>query len=338
MKRYLLIDVAKLYCAVLIVLIHALEIPDGHYWGNLFKSSLSSQAVPFFFIASGFFFKKKWDVVQDKRQFVLGYAKHLLAFYAIWVLISSPEIIYQYVTKYPDGSLFYISALIFRRVFLAGYGVFWYLLVTAESSLIIGFLLAKKKKRFLYILAGIGLFLELGYYTRTSLPGFEIINKVIYTIFSWNNNFLLKGLPFMSVGIYFADHCGQCPVKRRHLVIAYCAAFVIHVIVFVGLHHIGINPSRYTILYPLQAILLFLIALSTDKTVLPDRFVRECRPLSSAIYCLHCFCIYYVINPTIGINANTFLRTAVAVLLSIGVYWVVKKANVRPLIRLITLK
>ena len=163
MKRYPLIDIAKLYCAVLVVLIHALEIPDGHYWGNLFKSSLSSQAVPFFFIASGFFFKKKWDEVQDKKQFTLGYAKLLLAFYMIWVLISSPEIIYQYASKYPDGSLFYIAALVFRRVFLAGYGVFWYLLVAAESSLIIGVLLVKKRKRFLYILAGVGLLLDLVY-------------------------------------------------------------------------------------------------------------------------------------------------------------------------------
>lgn len=338
MKKYPLIDVAKLYCAVLIVLIHALEIPEGHYLGNLFKSSLSSQAVPFFFIVSGFFFKKKWSITQDKKQFVKGYIKHLLMYYAIWVLISAPELFHQYVTKYSGSSFAYIAALIFRRIFFAGYGVFWYLLVTAEAALIIGFMLKKKKTKLLYVLAGVGLLLDMIYYTRTSLPGFQTINQIFYTIFSWNNNFIMKGLPHMVIGVYFADHCENWNFKANRLLIAYVAVFLVHVVTFVALFPVVDNPGRYTLLYPIQAVLLFLLAVSANQITLPEKLVRECRPLSSAIYCLHCFAIYYVINPTIGINANTFLRTAIAVVLPVAVYWIAKKAGFKPLVRLLTLK
>ena len=336
MKKYPLINAAKLYCAVLVVLIHALEIPDGHYWGHLFKSTLSSQAVPFFFIASGFFFKKNRDIVQDKKQFTLNYVKHLLTFYLVWVFISAPEILHQYLTKYPDGSFFYLSALIFRRVLCAGYGVFWYLLVLAESALVLGFIL--KKERLTYILAVLGICLDLIYQTDISLPGFRTFNQLIYLVFSWNNNFLMKGLPYMAIGVYFANYCGGWTLKVKHLLVAYVSAFLIHVVVFAVVHSAGGNPDRFTILYPIQAILLFLVSVSAECSVIPESIIRECRSVSSAIYCLHCFMIYYVINPIIGINANVFIRVTVAVGLSVGLYWIVKTIKFRPLMRLITLK
>ena len=338
MKKYPLIDIAKLYCSVLIVLIHALEIPEGHYWGNLVKSSLSSQAVPFFFMVSGFFFKKKWDMTQDKTRFIMNYVKRFLALYGVWVLISTPEILSQYLGKYEDASPLYIAALIFRRVVFAGYGVFWYLLVTAESALIIGVLLKNNKQRLLYLFAGIGLLLDLVYYTRTSLPVLGTINQMFYTIFSWNNNFIMKGLPHMVIGVYFAANCENWSLKTKPLSLAYLAVFVIHVATFVGLFPIVENPSRYTLLYPVQAVLLFLIAVSVEHVAIPEKITCECRPLSSAIYCLHCFVIYYVINPTIGMDANTLIRTAISVALSVGTYWIVQKTGCKPLIRLLTLK
>lgn len=338
MKKYPLIDVAKLYCSILIVLIHALEIPDGHYWGNLVKSSLSSQAVPFFFLVSGFFFKKKWDTAQDKTHFMLSYVKRFLVLYGVWVIISIPEILSQYLGKYSDASIFYLAALIFRRIIFAGYGVFWYLLVTAEVALIIGVLLKQKKEKMLYLLAAIGLVLDLIYYTRTSLPGLRSINQIFYTVFSWNNNFIMKGLPHMVLGLYFADHCEQWSLNVKHLIAAYAAVFLIHVAIFVGLYPIVENPSRYTLLYPVQAVLLFLIAVSVEHVAISEKITCECRPLSSAIYCLHCFVIYYVINPTIGMDANTLIRTAISVALSVGTYWIVKKTGCKPLIRLLTLK
>lgn len=338
MKKYPLIDIAKIYCAVLVVLIHALEISEGHYWGHLFKSTLALQAVPFFFIASGFFFKKNWDKAQDKKKFALDYICHFLAFYGIWVLISAPEVLKMYLTKYPDGSFFYIALLVFRRVVFAGYSVFWYLLVTAEAALVVSVLLTKKKERLLYIMAGVGLILDLCYLSDINLPVLRGVNQLIYTIFSWNNNVLTKGLPFMAMGVYFADHCDKWVVKTKHLIIAYCAVFLANVVIFAGMYPIVDSPTRYMLLYPIQAVLLFLLAVSVDRVKIPEKIVRECRPISSAIYCLHCYFIYYVLNPTIGINANTFLRTVAATCLSVGLYWIVKKINFKPLIRLITLK
>lgn len=338
MKKYPLIDLAKLYCAILVVLIHALEIPEGHYGANLLKYSLSSQAVPFFLIVSGFFFKKKWNVAENQTSFALGYCKHFLVFYAVWVLICTPEILIQYLSKYPDSSFVYLATLIFRRVVFAGQGVFWYLLVTAEAALIVGFLLKSRKMWLLYLLAGIGAVLDLIYFTQTSLPGLRTINQLTYTVFSWNNNFIMKGLPYMAIGVYFADNYEKWSLKNKPLIAAYLAVFLVHVIIFVGLSSVAENPGRYALLYPIQAVLLFLIAVSAERVNIPERIARESRLISSAIYCLHCFVIYYVINPTIGMNANTFLRIVIAVAVSIGVYWVVKKTECKPLIRLLTLK
>lgn len=148
----------------------------------------------------------------------------------------------------------------------------------------------------------------------------------------------MKGLPHMVTGIYFATHCEKWSLKTKSLIIAYISVFAIHVATFVGLFPVVENPSRYTLLYPLQAVLLFLITVSTERVAIPEKIAHECRSASSAIYCLHCFAIYYVINPTIGVDANTFVRTAISVVLSVGVYWLVKKSGCKYLLRLLTLK
>lgn len=338
MKKYPLIDVAKIYCAFLVVLMHTLEYPPGHYWAHLLQASLSFQAVPFFFIASGFFFRKKWDASENKDKFALDYVKRLLVYYALWVLITMPENLYTYLTKYAGQSFIYVMALMVRRIVFAGYGVYWYLLVTAEAAIVIHILLKRNYEKLMYALAVVGLLLGLAYYAKIDWLGLDVFHQVIYTIFSWSNNILMMGLPFMAVGCYLAHHCERWTMNSMKLGFFYIAVFLVHAIIFAAAYSAGSNPGRYTILYPLQALLLFLIAISADGVQIPDNMVRECRPLSSAIYCVHCFFIYYVIDPIISVTANTFLRFSLAVLLSVCFYWIIKKSNCKPLIRLITLK
>ena len=75
MKRYPLIDVAKLCCGLLIVFMHALYHFENHYWGHMVVASLCHQAVPFFLIVSGFFFARNFEKAESKRGYVLNYVK-----------------------------------------------------------------------------------------------------------------------------------------------------------------------------------------------------------------------------------------------------------------------
>lgn len=58
-KYWPLIDVAKLVCALLVVLIHCVEVQQGHPVATFIVQCFASQAVPFFMIVSGFFCARK---------------------------------------------------------------------------------------------------------------------------------------------------------------------------------------------------------------------------------------------------------------------------------------
>lgn len=58
-KYWPLIDVAKLVCALLVVLIHCVEVKQGHPVATFIVQCFAGQAVPFFLIVSGFFLCKK---------------------------------------------------------------------------------------------------------------------------------------------------------------------------------------------------------------------------------------------------------------------------------------
>ncbi len=71
------------------------------------------------------------------------------------MIIEFPGVLHQYISLYPDASPTYMAMLIIRRICLAGQGVYWYLLVLAEATLVAGALVIWKKERLLYSLAWI---------------------------------------------------------------------------------------------------------------------------------------------------------------------------------------
>ena len=62
-----LIDIAKLFCALLVVMIHCLEIKQGHPVATFIVQCFSGQSVPYFMIVSGFFAANKIDQEKSIR-------------------------------------------------------------------------------------------------------------------------------------------------------------------------------------------------------------------------------------------------------------------------------
>lgn len=337
MKRYPMIDLAKLYCALLVVLLHSPSSFEGHFWGYRIAASLSYQAVPFFLIVSGFFFVKNWEKSDDKRTFLLKYVRKLLIYYVLWILILSPETINLYVEKYPNSSWFYRAAVIARRIIFSGNGVYWYLLVLAESAVIVSLFLSRGREKLMYILGTAGLVLGFFYDANITALGFGKLRSIFYTIFAWSNNFIMKGIPYMAIGCYLARNHSKWTLRVKTLAVGYIAVALANIILFGVLYQWVTMPHGYMWLYPIQSVLLFLICICHDGQGIPGLLARESRPLSSAIYCVHCFFLNYAVTPLVTAVANTFLRFTLGAAMSITFYWLIKKSGCKPLHRLITL-
>ena len=77
MKNYTLIDYAKLFFAVCIVVIHTDVFLSTRLSSWMILHGICRLAVPFFFITSGFFFGKKLLISKNIKQDLVKYCKRL---------------------------------------------------------------------------------------------------------------------------------------------------------------------------------------------------------------------------------------------------------------------
>ena len=174
------IDIAKLFCSLLVVMIHCLEIQQGHPIATFIVRCFSGQAVPFFMIVSGFFVAGKIEQQKSIREMVTLCIRKWLLLYLAWTALWLPYYVRLYKGKYPDVTIGYMFTALMRRFLFAGQGVYWYLLVLAESVLVAYVFIRFNKERLLYIIGIIGLFWGILYDANVTVLGMGTINHVIY--------------------------------------------------------------------------------------------------------------------------------------------------------------
>ncbi len=119
-KTYPMLDLMKLFCAILVVGIHTEPFGSVGILDKMF-AVVTRIAVPFFFVTSAFFHFKKPITAQGYAQF----AKRLASLYISWVVIYIVVALLRSVTIGFDQIIF--------LVFVQGYGHFWYILALIVS-------------------------------------------------------------------------------------------------------------------------------------------------------------------------------------------------------------
>lgn len=276
---YRFIDILRVYCAFLIVFIHM-----GIGNQNAFIACVTRQGVPFFFLVSGFFFSKTLQRSQNIRQDTLRYVKGILTVYFIWVLFWLPSMLAEYSRLYEDSAV-YLTAILLRRFLFAGIAPYWYLLVLAESALVLAWI---DKHAFRYLgwaLCAVGLILNAAYHLEEAFYTDGLIYRSFYTLFSWNNNVVMSGFPLMFLGAAANQHEARLrrlrfPVLLGLYLLAVASAFA----VFYGLGYAYVFPFAI-----FQAVLLFLMGLSAApfQEALSDKACRFARNYSSVLFLTH---------------------------------------------------
>ena len=338
MKRYPLIDIFRLLCAFFVVLVHFAPgeaMPVAHRILLCF----TRQAVPFFFIVSGFFFARKLQTVDDRKAFVAGYVKKTFLFYGLWVLLLLPETIPMYASLYEGASWMYIALVIVRRSALAGQGQFWYVLALAETALIAGMLLRRDRKKLLYVIGCIGFVMRFIYDMQFSAPIFGMYYQLCELVFGWNCNFIMTGLPFFTLGVFLLDHLDTLeklnPVRLTmlYLLVNAAAAACYRITLGNGMRLVDMLPY-----YAVEAILLFILGIRAGALRIDRKIVTWSRELSTAIYCLHNLAMAYILGEVVPRSAHLIVNYAVVIAACTMAYVVVKTLKIKPLYRLITLK
>lgn len=175
----------------------------------------------------------------------------------------------------------------------------------------------------------IGLVLLLGYDSFSELlseTNYLYVNKSFYVIFSWSNNFIMKAVPFMGIGYLISANGFKLSYKISLLFFVLLSFFSV-LVYLIDLKSI-VNFDVNIILNIPLSILFFLVAISVNFNISAKNSIII-RELSSSIYFLHTYFIYYLMDWLFSVEFSSIVKVFVALCGSIIVYIVVKKTNIK---------
>lgn len=210
-KNYNCIDLTKFIMAILVVVAHSAPLSDiSEVWNFYVADAIARIAVPFFFVASGFFLFKKIDLKNLDDKIVKNYCYGIMSLYLTWTVIYFPISLYH-IYKADDGLCAILEYVL--NFFLRGsYFHFWYLPASVVAVLVIWYLLKKKFSLQTITLIGFLFFiiamLARGYYGfyLMMFPEGTFVNDVMLAIGKVIPpiNGLTKGLIFIALGAMVA--------------------------------------------------------------------------------------------------------------------------------------
>ena len=204
-ENYELIDVMKFICAIMVVVIHSGVSNDTNSTVQWYILQIALRlAVPFFFIASGFLFGKKY--LKNKanlKQISKKQIKRLLIPYIFWSIVNIPFIMHSLQF---DGNVCVYILRIIRLLIFNGYHL-WFVLALIVA-IFIEYIFLKKNKIKIAIILSIMLYcialLGNSYYFLIEGTPFQNIMDIIIKVFSIVRNGIFVGFPLFTVGICIA--------------------------------------------------------------------------------------------------------------------------------------
>lgn len=330
-RRYKLLDLLRLFCACLVIFIH-MGLGDD----VAFVPCMTRQAVPFFFLVSGFFFSKRIENEENIRAFTIRYIKPLLIVFLFWSALWLPSITIEAFDLHGDRSLLYVFFVVLRRVFLAGIAPYWYLLVLMEGIVVLAVVLRYHAYRIggMLCLLGFALNFVFGLHQSGGFGG--AVYQVFYQVFSWEGNVIMTGFPLLFLGSLAARYeekliaWKQLPIM---LLLLYVASVLVPFLLFSGSRQLFHIPFGI-----IQAVLLFLVSLCAspyDSWISP-KLCRWSRNLSSVIFLTHT--AFLVFFGKVFHIWDTIPRFILTVLASVLLMTVVRKLNWKPLWKVLMIK
>ena len=291
--QYWAVDVVKLFMSFCVVAIHT-ELMRYCYDPRIcgVYDYIVRQAVPFFFIASGFFLFQKYeeDFCSGRNAARLKtYTLRVLKMYLLWHILYLPTALYAVMGWGASFQDFVIGLLFRGEQFMSWH--LWYLLGTLYFLLLTGLLMKCKIQENGLLLVSLGIYLLSFGMTwlanqRESLDGmlFSLAN-MIYTVFQ--NGRIFTGIGYMAIGMWLA--------RRRFRPRAWIcgAVFLLGMAVEVWLKYQGKTMLETPVL-AITACALFLFAEGLPGGWSSPLF-RLCRNFSTVIYLVHMMW-YYILS------------------------------------------
>lgn len=321
-QEYIMIDILKYIATYLVASIHLLPFRGdfAFWWTQVF----CRVAVPFYFIASGYFLYGK---LRDKEK-LKGYVFRLAQLYVIYTIIHQALIRNYYISLgYRIRECF---ANFFKDFFFEGsYLQFWYFPATIYASVILFLILnyTKITTRGLLILGGvlytIGTLGNAYVNVFTDVLPFENAVNVFFTFCSTTRNGIFFGLPLVIVGYLlrlYADKIKQGP----YWILAVLGLGLMTAEAYLAQYLIQYTGSSMLFATPFAAICLFLAAAFMRLPVNWSKAGVFIRNVSVVVYAMNMWVDFQYsryIPPECGSEVVFLLIMAMTTVIAVGVVY-----------------
>lgn len=250
------------------------------------KQVLSTACVPFFFISSGFLFRRGLERNRAKngelgeRKWFGHYMTRLIKMYAAWTLLTLPVAFIIVNRGHPEYGLVMKVIYHLRLIFLTGsIGYLWYILALMMGVAVIYWFHIKKYDSFLLAIATL-LFLW-GCFYHSAFNHHQPYFEVLHVVFGSERNFLNVGLFYLLIGFSFPH---ELP-KKEGALRKWLPLILLIVAIFIRTLEFKFLRTNFTQAF--VAISAFYLALSYDYAILSNVSI-DMRKLSVGVYLLHC--------------------------------------------------
>ena len=327
--KYELIDIMKFICAIFIIGIHSGIVNDESSSVQWYILNIVFRiAVPFFFIASGFLFGKKYLRNKEKlKENSIKQIKRLLIPFIFWSMVLLPYIVSTEI-KF-DGNIPLFIYKILRLNLFNGYHI-WFILALIVAICIEYVFLKKNKIKlavfFSIVLYGVALLGNSYYFIIEGTPLQSIIDTVI-KIFTMVRNGIFVGFPLFTVGICVA-FCEKEIIKiSNKKLLVFLLFFVITQILEVTFIRGKNYKDDHSIFISIIFIVVILLIVCIKNKNIKFKKINTTllRNLSTGIYYMHIPVKWYVslLIPSIG-DWGIFL---IMIIVTIIVNFVLLKIN-----------
>ncbi len=286
------VDLMKFLCAILVVAIHVPPLTSiSPLLNSVLVNYIAKLAVPFFFVASGYFLFRKTEYDNFNISVPLAYSKRILKLYLRWSAIYLVPSFYYTVLKNDNGTAYGLFSFV-RNFFFVGYHHLWYLLATVIAVCSLTYLLKKRIKLKSIIILGMGLYM-LGLFGQSwfglikplrDIPLLWTVLKLIKEIICTTRNGIFEGILFMGIGMLFAWR--KIELKFRYAVIGFAVSMLglLSEVIFVKYFKLCRATDMYLFLVPAVFFLFYIVS---HIKLRENKIYKRLRTTSFLIYLVH---------------------------------------------------
>lgn len=282
-EQYIGIDYFRLVAALLVVAIHTSPLTTMDGTADFILTRIIGRvAVPFFFMATGFFLLPSYMAEKNIAPLKLfDYIKKALLLYGIAMLLYLPVNLYVGYFKME----FFIPNLIKDILFDGTFYHLWYLPAAIIGITMTYFLLKRMKiSQALWltlILYLIGLFGDSYYGSIETIPPLKVLYHTLFFFFDYTRNGLFFAPIFFLMGGMIWEQRGR--YKPKTCILGLNISLVLMISEGQALHYIGIqrHDSMYFMLLPCMFFLFHTLLLCKGKSI------QNLRVISMIVYLIH---------------------------------------------------